>query len=96
MRVQAKSKGGHKKLYLVLDIIVGVIILRYFSVSFYFMSHFYPNTKINGKDFSWKTVSVVEECLQSKVEGCCLKIQEKDQEKDVILGKDISLESQKR
>jgi hypothetical protein len=55
------------------------------------MSHFSPNTKINGHDFSGRTTADVEAFLKDKVKGYELTVLEKDNKTDSIKGSDISL-----
>lgn len=60
----------------------------YFGV---FISHFYINTTINGKDFSGKTESDVVAYMKDQVEGYSLKIIEADNKTDEINGEAISM-----
>ena len=45
--------GDNKKkwLWISLGIVAGILVLGYIGTALYFMSHFLPNTKVNGKDF---------------------------------------------
>ena len=47
--------GDNKKkwLWISLGIVAGILVLGYIGTALYFMSHFLPNTKVNGKDFSY-------------------------------------------
>ena len=47
--------GDNKKkwLWISLGIVAGILALGYIGTALYFMSHFLPNTKVNGKDFSY-------------------------------------------
>lgn len=73
---------------------IGGVALLYVGIAVFFMSHFFINTKINGKDFSGKTSEAVEAYLQSSVKDYELTILEKDGKKDVISGDEIHLEYQ--
>ena len=56
------------------------------------MSHFFVNTKINGKNFSGKTASDVEKYLQTNIKDYKLTILENEGRQDVISGSEIGLE----
>lgn len=45
--------GGQQEkwLWISLGIVAGILVLGYIGTALYFMSHFLPNTKVNGKDF---------------------------------------------
>ena len=88
----AKEKKG--KILWIAGGIIGGAALLYVGIAVFFMSHFFINTKINGKDFSGKTSEAVEAYLQLRVKGYGLTILEKDGKKDVISGDEIHLEYQ--
>lgn len=69
-----------------------MICLIYVAISVYFMSHFFVNTKINGKNFSGKTASDVEKYLQTNIKDYKLIILENEGRQDVISGSEIGLE----
>lgn len=72
--------------------VLTVICLIYVAISVYFMSHFFVNTKINGKNFSGKTASDVEKYLQTNIKDYKLTILENEGRQDVISGSEIGLE----
>ena len=86
---------GPYKVWWIAGICVGAGVLSYLGVSLFFTNHFYINTKINGKDFSGKSVQSVEKYLESEVDGYELTILEKDGNTDTISGQEISLKYQK-
>lgn len=88
----AKEKKG--KILWIAGGIIGGAVLLYVGIAVFFMSHFFINTKVNGKDFSGKTSDAVEAYLQSSVKDYELTILEKDGKKDVISGDEIHLEYQ--
>ena len=63
----------------------------YLGVSAFFISHFYINTEINGKDFSGRSASAVEEYLKEQVQDYELTVIEQNNEQDTISGSEISL-----
>ena len=89
-RNRAKKDWG-KKPFIIAGGIVGGLLVIYLGISAFFISHFYFNTMINGRDFSGKTVSDVEDYLKQQVSGYSLTVREQNNETDVISGADISL-----
>ena len=57
-----RTSGGFpvRKAGIIAGGVVGVLVLLYLGISVFFMSHFYINTTINGKDFSGRSASSVE------------------------------------
>lgn len=76
---------------IVVGAVVGVAAVVYLGFSVYFMNHFYFNTKINGVNFSGKSVSAVESYMKSQVDGYVLTMKESDGTEEKIAGTDISL-----
>lgn len=95
-RRRNRRKGGKRtiprKPLIIAGSIAGALLVIYLGVSAFFISHFYINTSINGKDFSGATAAEVEEYLRSQVDGYELTLVEKDGVTDVIKGSDISLQ----
>ena len=60
--------GDNKKkwLWFSLGIVAGILVLGYIGTALYFMSHFLPNTKVNGKDFSYAKEEDVADYLKSE------------------------------
>lgn len=85
------SKKSGKKIWIISGSIVAALVLIYIGVSVFFMSHFYINTEINGKDFSAKTAADVEEYLKTQVKDYKLVVKEKDNKSDTIEGSEIGL-----
>ena len=86
--------GDNKKkwLWISLGIVAGILVLGYIGTALYFMSHFLPNTKVNGKDFSYAKEEDVADYLKSEVKKYELKITEHAGLSDIITGKEISVE----
>lgn len=87
-----KGKKIKKILLAVFGSIFGLLILVYAGFAIFFNSHFMFNTTVNGNDYSLKSVKDVEADMASQVEGYTLTMTESDGDKEVIDGKDISLE----
>ena len=86
------GKDGKVKALWITGGVLAVICLIYVAISVYFMSHFFMNTKINGKNFSGKTASDVEKYLQTNIKDYKLTILENEGRQDVISGSEIGLE----
>lgn len=86
------GKDGKVKALWITGGVLAVICLIYVAISVYFMSHFFVNTKINGKNFSGKTASDVEKYLQTNIKDYKLTILENKRRQDVISGSEIGLE----
>ena len=86
------GKDGKVKALWIIGGVLAVICLIYVAISVYFMSHFFVNTKINGKNFSGKTASDVEKYLQTNIKDYKLTILENEERQDVISGSEIGLE----
>ncbi|MFR7584045.1 MAG: peptidoglycan binding domain-containing protein [Mediterraneibacter gnavus] len=86
------GKDGKVKALWITGGVLAVICLIYVAISVYFMSHFFVNTKINGKNFSGKTASDVEKYLQTNIKDYKLTILENEERQDVISGSEIGLE----
>ena len=78
--------GSRRKLLLVLGSLAAVIVCIYLGFSFYFMSHFYSGTHINGADFSMKTAEDADKYLQKQIAGYTLTIIPKEGEKEEVGG----------
>ncbi len=80
-----------KKAAIAAAIALGVLVLAYFGVSIYFMSHFFFNTKINGVEFSAADADYVKSRLEQQVEGYQLVLKESDGGEELIRGASIGL-----
>ncbi len=89
--IALKKHRRRKKVLIAMLCVVFVFAAAYLGVSAFFYSHFYYNTKINGVDFSLKTVDEVQEYMAGEVAGYSLTLSELGGKKEVIYGSDISL-----
>ena len=62
----------------------------YAGVSYYYTSHFFEGTTINGIDSSNRTAYEVEQEIAKKMEGYSIQVKARDQEPQTIEGTDIS------
>ena len=89
-RRKTGKDGKVKALWITGGVLAGICLI-YVAISVYFMSHFFVNTKINGKNFSGKTASDVEKYLQTNIKDYKLTILENEGRQDVISGSEIGL-----
>lgn len=89
--IALKKHRRRKKVLIAMLCVVFVFAAAYLGVSAFFYSHFYYNTKINGVDFSLKTVDEVQEYMAGEVAGYNLTLAELGGKKEIIYGTDISL-----
>lgn len=71
--------------------VVGIAAVVYFGFAFYFSSHFFFNTTINGMDQSMKSVEAIEESMEQQVNVYKLVLEESDGSLTAISGKEIDL-----
>lgn len=90
-RRKTGKDGKVKALWITGGVLAGICLI-YVAISVYFMSHFFVNTKINGKNFSGKTASDVEKYLQTNIKDYKLTILENEGRQEVISGSEIGLE----
>ena len=86
-----KKKKRKKTAAIVAGSIIGVLVLIYVGFAIFFSSHFMFFTKINGTDFSLKSVSQVEAYMKQQVADYVLTLKESDGGSEKISGSDISL-----
>lgn len=89
----SKNKSSiAKKALLYGGIAVAVpLLLIYFFMAFYYKSHFYQNTSINGVSVSNMTEAQAEAAINEKVESYVLAIKERNDLTEKIYGEDIGL-----
>lgn len=88
-----KEMVKNKKFLIIAGATVIGLLAIYLGFSFYFMSHFYFRTTINGINVSGKSVEKVKETIQDAMDNYELVIIERDGTKESIIGSDFSLES---
>ena len=73
-------------------ILIASIALIYLLISIYFAKHYFFNTMINGVNVSLKSHDNVEDKIKSHIKDYKLKLIERDDEVEEIIGQDIELE----
>ena len=91
VRRKKKQKTIDKKIWMIIGGIIAGLVIVYLAISAFFMSHFYINTQINGKNFSGKNAAAVENYIKNQVADYKLTIVEQNNMTDAIKGSDISL-----
>lgn len=91
VRRKKKQKTIDKKIWMIIGGIIASLVIVYLAISVFFMSHFYINTQINGKNFSGKNAAAVENYIKNQVADYKLTIVEQNNMTDAIEGSDISL-----
>ncbi|WMJ89950.1 L,D-transpeptidase [Anaerocolumna sp. MB42-C2] len=89
---RSRSKSSNAKVlpYIALGLLIPFVIL-YFFLSFYYSTHFYKNTLINGVNASNKTVKQVEDSVNSQVNSYVLTLEGRNDLKDSFKGENIGL-----
>ena len=90
-RKKREFKKPGKKFFIITGGVIGGLILIYLGISAYFISHFFVNTTINGKDFSGKSAKAVEEYIRGELNGYELTIIEQNNDRNIIKGSEIGL-----
>ena len=87
------EKKKHKALKVTGMIAAMVLVVAgcaYAGVSYYYTSHFFEGTTINGIDSSNRTAYEVEQEIAKKMEGYSIQVKARDQEPQTIEGTEIS------
>ena len=88
---QRKKRRRRRLLFLAAVVVVLLILL--FAAALYYKKHWYPNTVINGQDYSGMTIEESEEDLKALVSSYELTILGRNGGSDVITAEEISLEA---
>ena len=81
-----------KKIFITIGAILGGLIATYLGFSIYFMNHFYFRTTINGMNVSGYSVEKVREVSEKGVKDFRLKLLERNEMEEELVGKDFDLE----
>lgn len=86
-----RNKASRKILFCSIFIPIGLLLILYLGFAFYFSSHFFCHTTINGIDVSSKKVSEAEDLLAKELSSYILELNGRENTKDYIYAKDIVL-----
>ena len=87
-----KKKSSKRIIFILSGVVFIVVGILYIYPTIFFMSHYFPDTEINGRDFSFKTVSDADTYFKNQLDDYNLSIIDKDNLAEIIAGKDISLD----
>ena len=87
----AEKKINRKKLFAILGSVVGAVLLIYVGFSIFFMSHFYFNTTLNGKNVSGYSADKVFDNWEDEIGNYSLRIVESDGTESELKGSDIDM-----
>ncbi len=87
-----RSVGRKSLLYIGIGLISPLLAV-YFFLSFYYNSHFYSNTNINGVNASNMTAKHAEEAINSQVNSYVLTLKERNGVEDSFTGENIGLQT---
>lgn len=86
-----RRRSSRSKPWIIAGSAVGVLLAAYLGFAFYFDSHFYFYTVINGSEFSGKSVKDVESFMAGQVDGYVLTVKKNDGTAEQIAGRDLAL-----
>mgnify|MGYP004681678705 FL=1 len=87
----AEKKINRKKLFIILGSVVGAVLVIYVGLSIFFMSHFYFNTTLNGKNVSGYSADKVFDNWEDEIGNYSLRIVESDGTESELKGSDIDM-----
>lgn len=96
MRYEKMSACEKREALELLGIAVIAVLLVYLLISFYFTSHFFFSTTINGANVSLKNEKQADQSLKKYAEDYKLLLVERDGMSDQITGQEAGLEYKKR
>ncbi len=91
--VKEGKNNKTKIITVVVTIAILFVLLVYSMVAVYFKDRFLFGTKVNGMKVSCKTVKQVEDMISSQLLDYSIKINERNDNSEVIFGSDIGLEN---
>lgn len=87
-----KNKKRARKI--ILGVLIGyiaIMMIGYLGIAFYYSSHFFEGSTINGIDCSNKTVEEVKESIIEKINEYTLKIEERGGKTETIMAPQVKL-----
>lgn len=82
-------RSKRKPIIITFSLTILILLVIYFCMAFYFKSHFFIGTSINGIDSSRQGVEAVEESIRREVKNYVLQIDGRNKITDVITADDI-------
>jgi len=94
VNINTKKEKRKKRRKIMLGILLGylaITLVGYLGISYYFSSHFFDGTRINGIDSSKKTITEVKESIIEKIDSYALKIELRGGGVETIKAPDVKL-----
>ncbi len=91
LNISNKGKTLKKTLMFVIIGFVSLLILSYILISFYYKTHFYMNTVINGVDTSNMTLEETKDVIQEQFKTYSLTLEGRNDLTSRIYGKDFDM-----
>ena len=82
----------NKKLTIIIGVAAATLIALYIGLSYFFMSHFYFTTTINGVAVGGTSIEGAKAKIEKAIDTYELKLIGRDNTSDVVIGKDIQME----
>ena len=86
-------RSKHKPIIIAFTLTLLILLVIYFGMAFYFKSHFFIGSSINGIDSSRQGVEAVEGSIRREVKNYVLQIDGRNKITDAITDDDIDYES---
>ena len=91
MEFEHYQRGGGTAKVVIFAVIVALLVI-YVGGAVYFRKHYVPGTIINGVNCSFKNVDQAKEAIRDEVKNYEIKIVEREDHEDSIVGKDVGIE----
>lgn len=85
-------RSKHKPIIIAFTLTLLILLVIYFGMAFYFKSHFFIGSSINGIDSSRQGIKAVEESIRREVKNYVLQIDGRNKLTDAITADDIDYE----
>ncbi|MEG0379133.1 MAG: peptidoglycan binding domain-containing protein, partial [Eubacterium sp.] len=85
------KKKRFKKPLIIVGIVLGILLITYLGVSFYFSSHFYFNSTINNVNVTGKSPEEVDQAMAKNAERYELVLEERDGFSEKITSEQVKI-----
>lgn len=75
-------------------VLLGLLLVIYFGVCFYFRNHFFPRTTLDGRGVGGYTAETLKKEMTEEIHSYTLTLEEREGKREEIRGADIALEPQ--
>lgn len=81
-----------EKKRIIIPMILGLLLLVYLGLGFYFQNHFFPRTRLDGRSIGGYTSGKLKEEMTQEIHSYTLTLAEREGKREEIRGADIALE----